>query len=214
MFLSLNIPNGIFLYRKADIMSKAEKTRAFIIEQTAPIFNIKGYAGTSLNDITKATGLTKGSIYGNFANKDEVALAVFDYSLQRVEAVIREEMDRAHSAEAKLMVYVRVYSDFTKYPLPDGGCPIMNTATEADDTHIALRKKAGAAINGWKNKIVKLIESGIKNGEFRPCDHVEQTALTIIAMIEGSIMIGQATGKMNYRKAIMRSAEKMILDLK
>lgn len=195
-------------------MSKAEKTRAFIIEKTAPIFNVKGYAGTSLNDITQATGLTKGSIYGNFANKDEVALAVFDYSLQRVDAVIRAEMDREQTAEAKLMVYARVYSDFGKYPFLDGGCPILNTATEADDTHIALSKKAGSAINGWKNKIVKLIESGIKNGEFRACDDMEQVALTMIAMIEGGIMIGQTTGKMSYRKAIMRSVEKMILDLK
>lgn len=43
-------------------MTKAEKTRNFIVEKTAPIFNMKGYAGTSLNDITAATGLTKGSI--------------------------------------------------------------------------------------------------------------------------------------------------------
>ncbi|MDO9376148.1 MAG: TetR/AcrR family transcriptional regulator, partial [Ferruginibacter sp.] len=62
-------------------MTKAEKTRNFIVEQTAPIFNKKGYAGTSLTDLTEATGLTKGSIYGNFANKDEVALAAYDYNL-------------------------------------------------------------------------------------------------------------------------------------
>ena len=59
-------------------MSKAEKTRQFIIEKTAPIFNKKGFAGTSLSDMTEATGLTKGSIYGNFADKDEVAMAAFD----------------------------------------------------------------------------------------------------------------------------------------
>ena len=58
-------------------MSKAEKTREFIIEKAAPIFNTKGYAGASLNDIIDATGLTKGSIYGNFENKDEVAIAVY-----------------------------------------------------------------------------------------------------------------------------------------
>ncbi len=34
-------------------MSKAEKTKAFIIEKSAPIFNIKGYAGTSLKDISR-----------------------------------------------------------------------------------------------------------------------------------------------------------------
>ena len=54
-------------------MSKAEKTRQFNNESTAELFNKKGYAGTSLSDISEATGLTKGSIYGNFENKDDVA---------------------------------------------------------------------------------------------------------------------------------------------
>jgi len=51
--------------------TKAEQTRQLIVEKTAPIFNVKGYAGTSVSDMTKATGLTKGSVYGNFANKAE-----------------------------------------------------------------------------------------------------------------------------------------------
>jgi AcrR family transcriptional regulator len=42
----------------------------------------KGYAGTSMYDLTEATGLTKGSIYGNFENKDDVALAGFRPQLQ------------------------------------------------------------------------------------------------------------------------------------
>ena len=58
--------------------SKSSRTKQFIIEKTAPVFNAKGYAGTSINDLMIATGLTKGNIYGNFENKDEVALAAFD----------------------------------------------------------------------------------------------------------------------------------------
>ena len=64
-------------------MSKAERTKQFIVEKTAPIFNMKGYAGTSVNDMMAATGLTKGSIYGNFKNKDDVALAAFDHNRKR-----------------------------------------------------------------------------------------------------------------------------------
>ena len=54
---------GIFLpsSKKSD-MSKAENTKAYIVEQTAPIFNKKGYIGTSLTDLTEATGLTKGCV--------------------------------------------------------------------------------------------------------------------------------------------------------
>lgn len=194
-------------------MSKAEKTKAFIIEKTAPLFNKKGYAGTSLNDITAATGLTKGSIYGNFADKDEVALAAFDHNFRQVLQIVRGEMSAYETVKEKLLVYVKVYSDFLKGPFPEGGCPILNTAIEADDTHEALKEKACAAFTSWKNNLSALIRKGIDSGEFKAGIDPEQTALTMIAMIEGAIMITKLTGKLNYRKTIMQSVEKLINDL-
>lgn len=194
-------------------MSKAEQTKAFIIEKTAPIFNKKGYEGTSMSDMTTATGLTKGSIYGNFANKDEVALAVFDYNLQKVETIIRLEMAKKTSAKERLLVYIDVYDNFLKHPFPEGGCPIMNTATDCDDTHPGLKKKAAIAINNWKNKIVALIENGITNNDFNKHVDSEKIALSIIATIEGAIMITKLTGKTNYRTAIMETVREMIGNL-
>lgn len=194
-------------------MSKAEQTKAFIIEKVAPIFNTKGYAGTSLTDMTEATGLTKGSIYGNFANKDEVALAVFDHNLQKVKSIMRAEMSRYSSAREQLLACISVYDNFLKYPFPVGGCPILNTATEADDTHPGLRKRAAEAIQSWKGQLVKLLERGIEAKEFNSRINTEQTALTIIAMIEGGIMISKLSGKINYRKAVMQSVEKLVDDL-
>lgn len=194
-------------------MTKSEQTKAFIIEKTAPIFNAKGYEGTSMSDITKATGLTKGSIYGNFVNKDEVALAVFDYNLQKVQMIIRSEMAKYQSAKDKLLVYVNVYDNFLNFPFPEGGCPIMNTAIESDDTHPGLKKKAADAIINWKNRIVQLIENGVDAKEFNKKINAEETALTIIAAIEGAIMITKLTGKINYRKAILQSVKTIINNL-
>lgn len=194
-------------------MTKAEKTKQFIIEQTAPLFNKKGYAGTSLNDITQATGLTKGSIYGNFGGKDEVALAVFDYNLKKVTNIFEAEMSACTTTREKLMVYVNVYSEFQNFAFPAGGCPMQNTAIEADDTHPELKKKALAAVLTWKKAITNIIEQGIKNKEIREDVHAEQMALTIIATIEGMTMIANLTGKATYRKLILQSVEKMITDL-
>ena len=194
-------------------MTKAEQTRNFIIEKTAPIFNTKGYEGTSMSDITAATGLTKGSIYGNFANKDEVALAVFDYNLSKTQNIISGCMSKQNSFRGKLMCYVSVYDNFLAHPFPEGGCPILNTAVEADDTHPALKKKAAAAIMAWKNKITDLIEKGIAAKEFKPKTNAEEQALVIIAAIEGAIMITKLTGKLSYRKAIMENIKTTINSL-
>jgi hypothetical protein len=122
-------------------------------------------------------------------------------------------MIKYKSAREKLLVYVNVYDDFLKHPFPEGGCPILNTATEADDTHPALRKKAATAIQNWKTKIMQLIEAGIEAKEFKKTIDAEAKAITIIATIEGAIMITKLTGKMNYRNAILDSVKKMIQDL-
>ena len=191
-------------------MSKAEQTKLFIIEKTAPVFNKKGFGGTSLTDITSVTGLTKGSIYGNFTNKDEVALAVFDHNLQKIDTIINAEMSKYDTAKDKLLVYVNVYDNFLHYPFPEGGCPILNTATESDDTHPELKKRAANALNSWKNKITRLIEKGVSAKEFNKNTDAEKTALTIIATIEGAIMITKLTGKINYRNAVMESVKSII----
>lgn len=191
-------------------MNKAARTKQFIVEKTAPVFNEKGYAGTSLTDLTNATGLTKGSIYGNFANKDEVALAAFDYNIRQVTDIIRQEKAKQETYRGRLLAYVHVYTNFLKHPFPAGGCPILNTATEADDTHPALKQRAAEAMTKWKDSVAHEITMGIRQGEFSPQTHPEQAALTIVAIIEGCIMITKLTGKIHYRNAIMQSLETFI----
>jgi AcrR family transcriptional regulator len=194
-------------------MNKAERTRQYIIEKTAPIFNKKGYAGTSISDMTGATGLTKGSIYGNFEDKDEVAMAAFEHNVQTVTAIVRAEMARHATAKDKMLAYVQVYDNFLEHPFPEGGCPIMNTTVDADDTHPLLKRKVADVVLSWKDRLVQLIRTGIANKEFRPDVDPEQTALTIIALIEGAILITRATGKVNYRKLVLNSVEKLIKEL-
>ncbi|HLZ86258.1 MAG TPA: TetR/AcrR family transcriptional regulator [Puia sp.] len=194
-------------------MSKAERTRQFIIERTAPIFNTKGYAATSLSDMTDATGLTKGSIYGNFTDKDEVALACFDHNHKTVREVIRQEMDKHSSYRDKLRVYVEAYSGNRKLNFVPGGCPILNTAIEAADTHPALKAKAAEAITLWKERIIQIVEAGKANREFKQTTNAEQAALSIIALLEGMIMIRRTIGQPGCAKPIMAAVENIIDEL-
>src|SRR3954471_30399 len=93
-------------------LSKAERTRRFIVETTAPIFNKKGYAGTSMSDLTDATGLTKGSIYGNFANKDAVALAVYDYNYALINSELVAAVSQHSSMIGKLYAMAAFYKTY------------------------------------------------------------------------------------------------------
>jgi TetR/AcrR family transcriptional repressor of nem operon len=196
------------------LTSKAERTKAFIIESTAEIFNKKGYAGTSLSDLTTATGLTKGSIYGNFENKEEVALAVFDYNYSRLLKRIHDLMGTAETFHDKLMVYAKVYKNVVKAPLNRGGCPIINTAIEADDTNNLLKDKAAKALLKWEKTLTRLIEQGIDAGEFKAEINIRQTALSIIALIEGGVMISRTTSDPTSMEAVVNTVELFINQIK
>ena len=197
-----------------NVLSKADRTRNFIIERTAEIFNKKGYAGTSLSDLTDATGLTKGSIYGNFENKEAVALAVFDYNYQSVTRLIKQRVEKATTYQEKLLVYASVYDSFNTGNFPKGGCPVLNTAVEADDTHEALKSRAANAVANWKKNIEQLIIRGIQNGEFKQDLNSDVLALSIIALIEGGIMIAKVTGEKRNLDQVMETVKMLIEQMK
>ena len=58
--------------------TKGDLTRQSIIEKSMQLFCVKGYFNTSIDAIVKATGLTKGGVYGHFRNKEEIWYAVYD----------------------------------------------------------------------------------------------------------------------------------------
>lgn len=194
-------------------LSKADRTRQFIVETTAGIFNKKGYAGTSLSDLTQVTGLTKGSIYGNFKNKEEVAVAAFEYNTSKVRKQIMQLIRKAPTYHEKLMVYAKVYHSFTTVNFPEGGCPILNTAVDADDTNPVLKEKAARVILRWKKSIEELIQAGIAAGEFRKDIDTTQTALSIIALIEGGIMIAKVTNTPANLDTVLKTVNNIITEL-
>ncbi|AKD53924.1 TetR/AcrR family transcriptional regulator [Spirosoma radiotolerans] len=194
-------------------LSKADRTRQFIIETTAGVFNTKGYAGTSIADLTEATRLTKGSIYGNFDNKEAVALAAFDYNLSLVRKAVQTQMSQATTCHEQLMVYAKAYQSFNERGFPVGGCPILNTATEADDTNSLLKDRAAKAVLSWKRTIIDIIKKGIASGEFSATAEPESTALAMIALIEGGIMIAKVTNNPASLNKVLKTVEALVNQL-
>ena len=64
------------------MLTKAERTKQFILETAAPIFNQKGISGVNIDDVLDAAKLTKGCLYGHFEGKEDLALQVVDFMLE------------------------------------------------------------------------------------------------------------------------------------
>src|SRR5690606_25397542 len=111
--------------------TKAERTTSYIVETVAPIFNKLGYVGTSMSDLTQATGLTKGALYGNFENKEALALAAFERNSKLLLAEIDEKLNSEGTSLQKLFVLTNFYRNYDDFTKDLGGCPVLNVGVDA-----------------------------------------------------------------------------------
>jgi TetR/AcrR family transcriptional regulator, transcriptional repressor for nem operon len=121
-------------------LTKGELTRQKIVATAAPLFNQKGFAGCSMQDVMEATGLEKGGLYRHFSTKEELAAEAFRYALRSSVKTRTDGLESAGGPLAQLRFFVR---RFVEEPstMP-GGCVLMNTAIDADDGMLALRESS------------------------------------------------------------------------
>jgi TetR/AcrR family transcriptional regulator, transcriptional repressor for nem operon len=179
-------------------VSKAEQTKQRIIQQAAILFNQNGYAGSSIDGIMKLTGLQKGGIYNHFKSKDEIALAAFDYTIEQLKQKVLADIPNQSHAIDRLHAFVHGFKGFTSTQPLVGGCPILNTAVESDDTHPGLRLRAQEAINEIRALIASIVELGIRQQEIVSETNHEEVAIILITTIEGAIMLSKLYGTDMY----------------
>ena len=147
--------------------TKAERTTKYIIETVAPIFNKHGYVGTSMSHLTDATGLTKGAIYGNFENKEALALAAFEYNRTNLLRKIDEILSVNGGAMDKISALLSFYRQYDVYTLEMGGCPILNIGVDAQNNNTLLAAAAKETIKELEGKIALVLENGINSQEIK-----------------------------------------------
>ncbi len=175
-------------------MGKSQETRDYIIERAAPIFNMYGYAGTTMSQLTAAIKMTKGAIYGNFRDKDEIALAAFDHNFEAISKKVREVIRSKENACDKLIALANFYLDEFMEISRKGGCPVLNAAIDSDDVHPALRQRVTRAVDSWLGTVSRVVHSGIKYKQIKSATKPDQFASLFIALIEGGIMLSKVTG--------------------
>jgi TetR/AcrR family transcriptional repressor of nem operon len=185
-------------------MTKAEQTKQFILETAAIIYNEKGLAGTCIDDILAATGLTKGCLYSHFENKEDLTLQVTDYLLKRALNNMISILSSPGSAKHKIFEYLDYYK-LPMHPQIQGGCPVFNMAVEADDNHPKVKKMVSESMEKAQNLLTHLLAEGIQKKEFRPSLDAEAFAFKLLAAIEGAIVICRTRSINKPMQALIRS---------
>jgi TetR/AcrR family transcriptional repressor of nem operon len=169
--------------------SKGAKTRQHIVVKAASLFNQRGYEGCSLREIMTASGIEKGGIYRHFASKEELALAAFDFAWGEVSHGRTQGLEEIEDPLLRIEAFIHNFVD-RRHTLR-GGCPLLNTAIDADDGNSALRARARQALNNWRTRLSSLIYSAIRRGTLKPETQPRAVASIIIGALEGALMVSR-----------------------
>ena len=178
--------------------SKAEKTTAFIIETVAPIFTKYGYVGTSMSALTEATGLTKGALYGNFRNKEDLALRAFEFSSSILVDAIVKTLEAPGTALDRIGALTRFYKTYDEFIQSLGGCPLLHTGVDSKNNNADLNAAAREVCRTIEGKIAAVLEEGVHAGEMRLPVTPLQFAKQLFTMLQGAVAMYTTTGDRKY----------------
>ncbi|RKN81491.1 TetR/AcrR family transcriptional regulator [Ulvibacterium marinum] len=178
--------------------TKAERTTAYIIETVAPIFNKLGYIGTSMSDLTEATGLTKGALYGNFENKEALALAAFEYNRGKLLSSVEQYLNIEGTSLEKIFNLLKFYRNYDVYTMDMGGCPILNVGVDAQHNNTLLAAAAKETIKEIEGKIALVLENGINGNQLNLPVTPLQFAKQLFTMLQGAIAMSTITNDRKY----------------
>ena len=192
------------------MQTKAEQTKAYILEKVAPVFNTKGYIATSLSDLTSATGLTKGALYCHYENKEDLAVHAYKLMIKKVLKPLTEQMEAEESAAAKLLKLTNYYRDYQQRAKLYGGCPILNIGMDAHHNNQALYELARNVSQRLESDLKDILDDAVTEEFLREDTDTSAVAGKVFSMIEGGVFMSTLHHRGSYLRRMMEEVEGLI----
>jgi AcrR family transcriptional regulator len=157
--------------------ARRELVEAQIYEQATRLFAERGFAGTSLQDIADAMGMTRPSLYYYVKNKDQLLARLVTEITEAPAAATEEIADRDADAPAKLRDLVRLIAGQQAWHAARFQLVIRSESELPDDLAVAHEAAKRRVLDGF----TRIVEQGVRSGEFRPRPS-RTTALALIGM--------------------------------
>lgn len=163
-----------------------QDTKAQILTTAMAVFTQKGFTKASMNDIVRASGLSKGGVYWHFKGKDEIIIAIFEqfFTEQRtqMEAILASDI----SAGAKLSQLAQLTGQAVEKWFVQFPHPLEFYAFAIRDT--TLKNLMQQSFRIEEERLIRLVEQGIADGEFKEVD-AGAIARTVIGIFEGILLL-------------------------
>ncbi|HEU4899515.1 MAG TPA: ScbR family autoregulator-binding transcription factor [Actinomycetota bacterium] len=178
---------------------RGTETRRRILEVAAEAFAERGYAGTSLNDVLKASGVTKGGFYFHFPSKEALALATLRQKQEKWTGVVMAAVLRHPRAVDQLHAMVEALCDLHEQ---DRSCrAISRLSAELGDAHPELRPQLGTQLTAWMDMVAAVVRRGQDEGDIRPeVDPAVAAEVAVGAFIGLETVSEVLTGRADLRR--------------
>ncbi len=194
--------------RVKDQISAAEgSARRKLLAGAAELFTRKGYAATTVREIVTSAGVTKPVLYYYFRNKEGIYLELMRETFGRADGLLASALEEGGTATAKLVRFFdRAFSLFLEsvqgvrlmygiYYGPHQGAPFFDFE---------------AYHRGIQETIRRLVEEGIRRGEFRRGD-VEAMTWAILGALTVAIEVHLGHPEISLGRRGLERALKAIL---
>lgn len=164
------------------------------------VFWTRGYADTSLDQLTAATGLSKGSLYGTFGSKDGLFRQALDRYAQtwggRYDAALaRHRDDPARAIAAFFEVVLQRLAD----PSQPDGCLLCQSVTDSAALEPESRARAHELLGGQEARLARALAAG-----GRPTKRITELARLVMTVQQGLIVLHYAGTPIEQLRATAR----------
>ncbi len=164
--------------------------RETILDSAMRCFWQRGYAQTSVDDLVRATGLKRGSLYFHFTDKKTLFLAVLEHYKQTVVLGRRSHVDSAPNARTGIENFFVETLLSVEGASFYWGCLNTNTATqlgEVSEKEILTWIRNG--IIAWEKYWETVVSRGIQDGSIYTKSAPKDVAIALVALTQGSNVI-------------------------
>lgn len=173
--------------------AKAEHTRERILEVAGEEMRRVGYRAMGLNDILEKLRMSKGALYHHFRNKLELGYAVLDelYAKRFMKTWV-SPLDRDDPLQA-IINCLQAMSEDMNADMLSCGCPINNLANEMSNLDEGFRLRVEGVFDRWKSRMTSAFERAQQHGYMQKSVDPEDTAVFIIATVQGAITLAKSS---------------------
>lgn len=173
--------------------SRGERTRKKIVGHATLLMYEKGYSRTSVDDVIRASGITKGSFYFHFSSKEELGYAVIENAALHVAGRLRSAMERGSTPAERLKAALEELQGIVMEADCCRGCILGNLALELSNQHEGFREKLAWAFEILADLIAEPLAEMKENGELPADFDPAAFASYAVSAIEGGIMMSKVT---------------------